>query len=204
MKSSSAGLALLVAVCLIGVLHSHGVTMSYDRPLMMYVGVLRDTGFGAFMSDVCLFLARASDVTGRLIFLALAAIPLWRLGMWRSWIWLAGVAVAAMILNAALKQVFEITRPDVVARLEHIVTYSFPSGHASGNIALFGALAMILRSNLIWGAAAVLIFAIGFSRIWLGVHWPTDVFAGWLEGIAILLIARPMMPGELTARINRQ
>jgi membrane-associated phospholipid phosphatase len=96
----------------------------------------------------------------------------------------AGGAALALVL----KQVFERPRP----RLEmvHVGGYSFPSGHSTLSLCLYGALAyLLLRANVarwqrILGAAActLLVLMIGFSRMYLGVHYPSDVAAGYLAG----------------------
>ncbi|WP_085521912.1 phosphatase PAP2 family protein [Tuberibacillus sp. Marseille-P3662] len=107
---------------------------------------------------------------------------------------MAGLLVLNLLgvrqLNRLLKLIFARPRPD----LEHLVTvsyYSFPSGHAMNSIAFFGLLAYLLRSRLknkgydfrfIWLAAALLIFLIGLSRVYLGVHYPMDVLGGFLAG----------------------
>jgi undecaprenyl-diphosphatase len=71
--------------------------------------------------------------------------------------------------------------------------YSFPSGHSASSLALFASLALLFAHRLprraqfaIWSVAALLVFAVGTSRIYLGVHYPTDVAAGWLLAAAFV------------------
>lgn len=64
--------------------------------------------------------------------------------------------------------------------------YGFPSGHAQTAVVVWGVLASWVRSGWTWAAAAVLAFLIGLSRIYLGVHFPTDVLGGWLIGAVLL------------------
>jgi undecaprenyl-diphosphatase len=79
-------------------------------------------------------------------------------------------------------------RPPAAIALYREPLYSFPSGHAAMAAAFYGFLAFSLaRKNprsraLIWLAAFLLAFLIGFSRVYLGVHYPSDVVAGWLLG----------------------
>ena len=78
----------------------------------------------------------------------------------------------------------EITRPE---------TFSFPSGHALLAMAVYGGIAAVLVTLLPWrpvaviGAAALLIVSIGFSRVYLGVHWPIDVLAGFAAGVPLIV-----------------
>ncbi|MFD1428444.1 phosphatase PAP2 family protein [Kroppenstedtia sanguinis] len=97
-------------------------------------------------------------------------------------------------MNTALKNAYERIRPEENPLL-HVAGYSFPSGHAMGAIVFYGFLLYFsLKSRfppwakvvygLVWSA---LILLIGFSRIYLGVHYPSDVLAGWTAGLAILI-----------------
>lgn len=93
------------------------------------------------------------------------------------------------LLNEALKNVFERSRPDLI----HMVKaggYSFPSGHAMVSLCCFGLLAFLLARYLpgrctrfwVFIVTAIFILAVGISRIYLGVHYPTDVLAGFSVG----------------------
>ncbi|NMH58879.1 phosphatase PAP2 family protein [Alteromonas ponticola] len=99
-------------------------------------------------------------------------------------------------LTFLLKDIFERARPDKVSALVDVMTYSFPSGHAMTSSIVFmtlGALlAQTVSNNLekayFIATALFLSFAIGFTRVYLGVHYPTDVMAGWAAGTAWALI----------------
>ena len=92
--------------------------------------------------------------------------------------------VGAGILNVLLKALFARERPDLWTQLVTETSFSFPSGHAMGSSAFALALIIILWQTkwrilvLILGSLYVLL--IGLSRMYLGVHFPTDVVAGWL------------------------
>jgi hypothetical protein len=92
-------------------------------------------------------------------------------------------------LNAFLKLLFHQPRPywvsDKVRVIQPEVSYGLPSGHAQHAVTVWGTTAARGKGWLRW-LMAVLIFLIGFSRIALAVHYPTDVLAGWLMGGAIL------------------
>jgi undecaprenyl-diphosphatase len=95
------------------------------------------------------------------------------------------------LLNAGLKLIFARARPDVVALIQ-VHGYSFPSGHAMGAALFFGGLGYVLffsvRRNLLSrilgiGFCVIAAILIGFSRIYLGVHYTSDVLAGFVGGI---------------------
>jgi undecaprenyl-diphosphatase len=103
------------------------------------------------------------------------------------------VSVAGGVaLSSALKLGFDRPRPDLVAHLVEVQTLSFPSGHAMVSAVTYLTLGALLaqvqgRKRLkayILGLAVVLTGLIGISRVYLGVHWPTDVVAGWFAGTA--------------------
>ncbi|NDZ96284.1 phosphatase PAP2 family protein [Streptomyces sp. SID6673] len=97
---------------------------------------------------------------------------------------------AGYLLMVGLKHLFARPRPPIADRLLDIDTYSFPSGHAMMSTVVFGLLAVAAYRLSAWVRAhpAVLLIAsiwaiaIGCSRVYLGVHWTTDVLAGWLIG----------------------
>ncbi len=105
----------------------------------------------------------------------------------RAAIWMLLTMAGGLILEVALKQAFHRTRPEAYFGVEPR-SYSFPSGHSLMSFCIYGVLAGLLTARiqshalrfLIWSGAAVLVAAIGLSRIYLGVHYPSDVVAGYL------------------------
>ena len=65
-------------------------------------------------------------------------------------------------------------------------SFGIPSGHAQNSVVIWGLLAYVSKRRWVWLVAALLAFAIGISRIYLGVHFPSDVLAGWLVGALVL------------------
>ena len=78
--------------------------------------------------------------------------------------------------------------PDAPLQDMNAQGYSFPSGHSSNAAAMYGGIAAFFKKWWLWLIAAVLILTVGFSRVAVGVHYPTDVMAGWALGFAIILI----------------
>jgi undecaprenyl-diphosphatase len=115
----------------------------------------------------------------------------------RAWLDLAFLVVAAVgsqLLITQLKEAFERPRPAYGSAVPLPETFSFPSGHAGGGVAAFGAAAVLLSERLgsprartaVWIVAGVLAAASGLSRIALNVHYVSDVLAGWCFGLAWL------------------
>ena len=98
------------------------------------------------------------------------------------------VLLFTFVLNALLKGIFEVPRPDTIEHLVHADDWSFPSGHAQSAIVLWGWLAWEFRNRLGLVLAGLLILAIGFSRVYLGVHTPTDIIAGFSIGLVTLFV----------------
>lgn len=113
-------------------------------------------------------------------------------GMYRNAAFVFVAAVGAWMLNDLLKEVFARPRPQVVPHLRQVMSLSFPSGHALTSAAVFltlGALLMrFARTRLVkFYIMFIAMFAtllVGVTRVYLGVHYPTDVLAGWLIGIS--------------------
>jgi membrane-associated phospholipid phosphatase len=119
---------------------------------------------------------------------------LWLTGHhWSVYILVVGV-VGGMILNNVLKGLFARPRPDMIEPVSEVLTLSFPSGHAMSAVIAYGAVALLVARleptaalrRATWITAAVVVLAIGVSRIYLGVHYPSDVLAGFVAGIAWL------------------
>lgn len=114
----------------------------------------------------------------------------------RALIVFAGVGGAAL-MNVILKLIFERTRPELWDQLILETSFSFPSGHAMISAALaFSVIAICYKTRFRWiaiylGSAYVIL--IGFSRLYLGVHYPTDILAGWLVSGAWLVVVTWMV-----------
>jgi membrane-associated phospholipid phosphatase len=124
---------------------------------------------------------------GRTGFIALAGAPfVWWLiktSRVRDAIWLIALQIGANLLLEILQFAFHRARPEPFFGLAKPNSYSFPSGHALLSTVFYLSLAILMTRNpAIRAAAALLALLIGFSRIYLGVHYPTDVLAGFAAG----------------------
>ena len=139
------------------------------------------------------FFVTMTNVGGPFGDAALVAVIGIVLAVKRRWTWLIYLGVTCAggaLLNEELKRHFARARPDVAEWLRSAHGYSFPSGHAMGAMVVFGALAYLgLRAMPNWASKAAalafanaMIVAVSASRIYLGVHWISDVAAGITAG----------------------
>jgi undecaprenyl-diphosphatase len=131
-----------------------------------------------------------------------AALVFWLAKHPRSAIYMAVVAAGVAAMNAGLKLLFARERPEEILRLADTSGYSFPSGHAMAGAGIYGALAVVLFTRyrkLKWpslGLCALLVGAVGLSRAYLHVHYPSDVIAGWGLGLTWPLWLKPVILGK--------
>jgi membrane-associated phospholipid phosphatase len=101
-------------------------------------------------------------------------------------------------LNSVAKGLIDHPRPcdlDPQVKLhDYTGRYGLPSGHSQSAVVLWGAIASYARKRWIWAVAILLMVLIGFSRIYLGVHFPTDVLGGWTIGVMLLAVYIFLVP----------
>ena len=104
-------------------------------------------------------------------------------------------ALTGLVIYKPMKHIFMRARPDEVLHLVEQDGYSFPSGHSVTSVIVYGLLIFLIRKhcrntafkNVLTVICAILAAGIGPSRIYVGVHWPTDVLCGWLIGAGVLI-----------------
>jgi undecaprenyl-diphosphatase len=154
-------------------------------------------GLRSLASDTLSTIMWGASVYGapsRLSPLGLLAAALFLIRGWRRGALLVLVTMAgAWLLDTGLKLLFARARPEPFYDYYRApASYSFPSGHALFSVCFFGGLAVLLAHRInsraaqaaVWLVAVVLILLIGSSRVYLGVHYPTDVVGGYAVGVA--------------------
>lgn len=113
-------------------------------------------------------------------------------GKHRAMMFLLGAIGSGIVVSSLLKMGFDRPRPDLVPHGSHVYSASFPSGHSMMSAVTYLTLGALLakvesrrtiRAYILF-LAAMATFLVGCSRVYLGVHWPTDVLAGWTLGAA--------------------
>jgi undecaprenyl-diphosphatase len=186
------GIAGVVMVIALAVMVSTDLTDTFDGTI---IAAVRAAALHDLLAPLRIITELGSTsaviVVAFLTFAVGAAIGPWRHG-------LAGALTigVASVANSALKTVMARARPDALDPIVVEHGFSFPSGHSALGMVAYGVLAVLIsRSRLplavrrmVIVALAVLIGLIGLSRVWLGVHYPTDVLAGWAAGGVIVLV----------------
>lgn len=197
------GLAALLALVAAGVWifaaiaeeMAEGETHAFDSALLL---ALRTPGNPADPLGPPWFEELARDVTalggtGFLTFLTLATAGfLWLSRRRATALFLIAAVSSGILLSNTAKALFDRPRPDLVPHGTHVYTASFPSGHSLMAAVTYLTLAVIVARGFteerlrvyVVSIAVFLTLAVGVSRVYLGVHWPTDVAAGWAMGAA--------------------
>jgi len=136
------------------------------------------------------------------LFFAIAMLAFHRVEWKRGAVTLAEVMVGAVVCNVGLKRLIHCPRPEPFVGRDPS-SYSFPSGHALYSLCFYGVLAGVLAAHTPeraarmanWAAAAILVAGIGLSRVYLGVHYPSDVIAGYLCAAFVVSAVLALSPG---------
>ncbi|POX46323.1 hypothetical protein C3489_32055 [Streptomyces sp. Ru71] len=135
--------------------------------------------------------------TLRLLCAVVALWLLWRRAAWWTAVWLVTVTALATVVQQALKAAVDRPRPVWRDPVDSAHYAAYPSGHAMTATVVCGLLVWLvhaygagpgLRRTAV-GVAVVSVAGVGATRVWLGVHWPSDVLGGWLLGAALVAVA---------------
>lgn len=176
-------------------------TNAFDRHLMLAMrerGSLDDPIGGAWLEEL------ARDLTALGSFGVLLLVTVSVLGYlalkraYRAAALLLAASAGGWLLSIALKGLFARPRPALVAPLVQVYSTSFPSGHAFMSAATYLTMAAMLARmhpgpqpgmrRYLFASGALVTVLVGVTRVYLGVHWPTDVLAGWGAGAAWALL----------------
>ena len=176
-----------------------GDTYAFDRWML---GAMRDPANPAdpigprWVEGVARDVTALGGVTWLTAATVVIAIFLWLDRKTHMAIFLAAATASGGAMSLILKSLFDRPRPDLVPHLTHVSSSSFPSGHSMLSAVVFltlGALLASSQTNLrlriyLLGIAVFVTVLVGATRVYLGVHWPTDVLAGWTAGAAWALL----------------
>lgn len=166
---------------------------SFDKSVTDWLYSFRSEG----MTDFFRFVTDMGDLTTYLILVPLIAVLLYFKGhSWRLTIQGVIVLASASLVNRWIKNMISRPRPVEDFRLVEAFNYSFPSGHSMSAIAFYGFLVYLtfkLVDNILLKIGLIilqiaLILGIGLSRVYLGVHYPSDVLAGFAAGLFWLIV----------------
>ena len=208
----AAGVALVVGVSVQGSLRGvrHTSLLTAGACLALLIGLMLswphlsplDQGLLSLVQEhrapaldtLMVLITRLGDLTTQLAAALLLCLALLATRQWRTLCLAIGTLLGTALANSALKTFFARSRPDVL--LEPLSSFSFPSGHSSAAFAFFLLLGVLVgrgqppRMRLTWILLASFpAAAIAGSRIYLGVHWPSDIIAGAILAACICALS---------------
>lgn len=189
-----------------------GESRRFDRAVLLWIGA----NFPGWLDSPMHFFTALGDYWVVIPLLTVAVVGFY-LANWRlSAVVLLVSTAGSIVLTTVLKAVFRRERPELIDTGYTASFYSFPSGHATIAVGFYGALTLILAYHLRgvarWVVVAfgtVLVLMIGLSRLYLGVHYPTDVLAGflaaplWLVSVGAVYVLWISIRGFRTAESQR-
>jgi membrane-associated phospholipid phosphatase len=182
-----------------------------DRPAAAWLAQRRTGWSSAFVVAV-------TDIGGKVLLTSLlavtASVVALRLRSWRPLVLASVAGVGGVLLVATIKALIGRDRPDPLQRAIIENGFSFPSGHSASAVVVLGMVAWLISMvtarrtvrATAWVAAAMLAVAVGLSRVYLGVHYPSDVLAGWTLGatwLSTIVVAARLPDSALLPLVRR-
>lgn len=174
-----------------------GEKFGFDRAILLGLRVPGhpDVPIGpAWLQQVAVDLSALGGFTLTTLFACLGIAFLIAVHRRMEAVWIGVAVIGASLANTALKLWLHRPRPELVPHLARVTSLSFPSGHAMVSSAVYLTLAIMLGEaqpalrRWFVGVAVIVVVLIGGTRVYLGVHWPSDVLAGWSIGAAWALM----------------
>jgi undecaprenyl-diphosphatase len=182
---SAASIFIIFAAIVTG-----GATQTFDERTLAWM----ETHRTPFLDEAALEVTSLGNGFTLAVLILAVSVFLWQTQhRWSVYLLLIAY-VGGQILNRVLKNWFDRPRPTIVDHIDPVHSMSFPSGHAMTSLIVYGSIAYLvarleptprLRQST-WALAGLLIVGIGVSRMYLGVHYPSDVLAGFVAGLAWL------------------
>lgn len=165
-----------------------GYTQRYDEDILRWIHAQQTAGLTTFMREIT-YLGTGAVV---IVVVGVAAMFLWHTEHKHSARLLLASTLGGIILNNGLKLIFDRDRPSLFEHATTTASSSFPSGHAMSATVVYGTVAYLVArlQKSHWSrvitlvGAAILILLICFTRLYLGVHYPSDVIGGIVVGLA--------------------
>jgi undecaprenyl-diphosphatase len=201
-------LLCVIGVVLLAVLVSAGLTRPLDVAVIELVRSDRLLDPLSFLTPLTILGSTIAVTVAALLVLIVEIVAR------RPWLGIAAAATIglASLLNTGTKDVVQRVRPDLLPPLEIEPGYSFPSGHSALSMVAYGIFALlVVHSSLARPVKCVvitllgaLVLLVGLSRVYLGVHYPSDVLGGWLSGAAIVLLFEALVWSRLAPTVSRE
>lgn len=184
-------LITLVCTSAYGIVLTKDGPAEVDVPILLWFRTSTNVAYLAgpeWVAKFWLFLTWLGDTTPRIAVALFTVMTLFLMRRWRNALFIIGVLMSGITLSTTLKNWIGRPRPQIVPHLDHVHSMSFPSGHALNSTLFYLVIVLVVAPlvarqsirNSLYVLAIILSVAIGVSRIALGVHWPSDVIAGWL------------------------
>lgn len=194
-KLLAVGLAAIASFFIILYIVKSGLAAGFDDPMRQFFYDLRRDWLTPVVKFIT-YLGNWQTIT--ILCLVLLALRPTRI------IYGVPVSVGAILvtaLNKWIKGLVQRPRPDEALHLIEQGGFSFPSGHSITSMFVFGMLIYLIRANvkdkkaanILTALLAIPMICVGLSRIYLGVHFPTDVLAGWCLGIAVIIFLKHLV-----------